>query len=67
MWQTSESVDEVLRRLGGKNRRTVIQRAARYRAGGVALKRMPTKFEKVEALDWEGLSSYAESFSERGE
>jgi len=40
IWQTSYSVDEVIERLGGANRSTVIKRACRYRARGVPLKRM---------------------------
>lgn len=59
VWQTSGDIDEVLRRMGARRRGTVIQRAARYRSMGIELKRMPSRFERAEALDWEGLSEYA--------
>lgn len=62
VWQTAESVDEVVRKMGMRGKRTAIQRAARYRAQGVGLKRMPTGFDGSDSLDWEELSNYANSF-----
>lgn len=58
-WQTSESLDEVAKRLG-LYRSLCYSRAAHYRRKGVALKEFPRKA----SLDWAGLQRLAESLKQ---